>query len=334
MIGDSFFKRENGVLGIIGDPGTGVNYIGHLYLKSIGFEPSLIGDKSNLNEYHTPNPINMMRCLVQPDYTLTYIDPVAHKTPMDIFHCNDILYKNGWVNQNVRDNLIKQVLFLDTSKIDKSTQMKIYKLFYMKRRLSNNVHNNFAKFHNKKRNINNLYGFLCPELYQVDISVEERIKLTLKQAFDVLSSPQNLDLNFEVKRFYKFASMIEENYSPYISPMSLGCLTFFLNTRLITKDKFVNFVSNNFLKDYNAIWGSLSTQAQQNRKHKVLNILVKHSIPFKVVNYYDVYYYHKDTDTFIDDYKQETSEYTKANKKIINLFDEWFINENSNLSKL
>lgn len=323
------FSRERGTLGIVGEPATGVNWIGHLYLRHLNYQPSLLY-KSDVEEYIVPNFLNRMRYVINNDLTISSIDPISYDSPLDIFHYKDVLVNNGWANKSVKENSIKQVIMLDTSKINKDTQVKLYKLHYIKRRLSNLI----SIRHPSK---DNPHFPLIPELFEGELSIDDRLLLFVANLYknnkknvyiskdQLLNDSQEIPFfNSEVSRFKEYNQFLLENFKN-ISPLSSEGIIYFSLRKNLKVSDFKDYVRKQLGYNYVQSWGSLRNDSQHKSVQKCQQLFLKYEIPFFKVDYYDLYYYHNDTFTPLDNYKKETAQYTIANRKVIQAFDEQFL---------
>ena len=333
------FSRERGTLGIVGEPATGVNWIGHLYLRHLNYTPNLLY-KSDVEEYIVPNFLNRMRYVINDDLTMTSVDPTSYDSPLDIFHYKDVRHKNGWANIQVKENNIKQVLMLDTTKIDKHTQTKLYKLHYIKRRLSSliSISLPFNCRSTKKLMARGRPHFpLIPELLTDNLSIDDRLCLFMANLYkkdqnnvyvskeELLSKSNNLTFyESEVRRFKEYNHFLLENFKN-ISPLSSEGIVYFSLRKNFNVSDFKDYIRTQLGYNYITAWGSLSNNSQHESLQKCQQIFLKYEIPFFKVDYYDLFYRHNDTGTPLDNYKKETAQYTIANRKVIQSFDEQFI---------
>jgi len=271
-----------------------------------------------------------MRYVINDDLTMTSVDPTSYDSPLDIFHYKDVRHKNGWANQFVKENKIKQIVVLDTSKINKDTQNKLYKLHYIKRRLSNLI----SIRHPSKENP---HFPLIPELFESDLSINDRLLLFVANLYknnkknvymtkeELLSDPSDFKLySSEVERFKEFNNFLKENFKN-ISPLSSDGIIYFGLRKNFNVSDFKDYVRTQLGYNYITSWGSLSNDSQHESLQKCQQIFLKYEIPFFKVDYYDLFYRHNDTGTPLDNYKKETAQYTIANRKVIQSFDEQFI---------
>lgn len=286
-------------VGFIGEPGSGINFLCTLYLKDLGFKNHTIY-VSDANEYIPPNEPNSFKKLVTPDLQIidlpNNLPPGSFSSPIDFYHYLHIHQYDELNNPLISRNNLRKTFLLKTDKIDKITQNKLSKLFFIKRRISNLIH-----YHQEYVDENNL----APNYYNDFFKLMQR------------------DYHY-YESFLKYDDFLKTNFSMVCSLSMVGIEYFAFNSGALDKDIFRDYIKQTLNENYRKYWVGLDNEWQEEAIKKVKDVLARRKIPiFLEVDYNDVFYHHK-TNSFLDNYKQEISNYTKTNRQLIQRFNEEF----------